>query len=96
MQAVQCDVQEIAPFLRVLGCYPMDLNAGDVSVAPADLPVDDHTLSGTGLGMRSDDLLMAVSGASARMPMQAILLLLYSPEKPPELCGTCSLGSVRR
>ncbi|CAL8466593.1 g6129 [Coccomyxa elongata] len=64
-------LQEIAPFLRVLGCYPMDLNAGDVSAAPADLPVDDRTLSGTALGMRSDDLLMAVSGASARMPMQS-------------------------
>ncbi len=66
-----CDEQEIAPFLRVLGCYPMDLNAGDVAAAPADLPVDDRMLSSTGLSMGSDDLLMAVSGASARMPMQA-------------------------
>lgn len=77
------DVQEIAPFLRVLGCYPMDLGAGDAAAAAAAaaataalaeelLMMDDGANNGGGRrrgdAMRTDDLLMAVSGASMRVP----------------------------
>ena len=68
--------QEIAPFLRVLGCYPMDLDAGDfraASVQQEDLGGDDRSLNGSGRqAMRTDDLLMAVTGASVRMPIMQV------------------------
>ena len=71
-----CPVQEIAPFLRVLGCYPMDLDAGDaasVLSSQDEFGTDDRALNGGGsLVMRSDDLLMAVTGASVRIPAMQV------------------------
>ena len=58
-------VQEITPFLRVLGCYPMDLDAGDfpgresISASDAEL-----------LGSQAEDNLRSGSWSGARTPAE--------------------------
>lgn len=68
-------VQEIAPILRVLGSYPMDLDQGSYA---EDSASDDRVLSSNGALSSNDDLLMAVANATAREPNQAVGLQILS------------------
>ena len=57
-------VQEIAPFLRVLGCYPMDLDAGDgQESALAERQLSSNGASGPAESTTAEDALL-LSGAA--------------------------------
>jgi hypothetical protein len=84
--------QEIAPFLRVLGCYPMDLDAGDFEAGGARGAVTVAPDGGL-LGSQTDDLLMAMSGAAAQARPLSVAVLhdgcahaLLCPSTPLACC----------
>ena len=57
-------MQEIAPFLRVLGCYPMDLDAGDgQESASAEGQLSSNGASGPAESTNAEDALL-LSGAA--------------------------------
>ena len=57
-------MQEIAPFLRVLGCYPMDLDAGDgQESASAERQLSSNGASGPPKSTNAEDALL-LSGAA--------------------------------
>ena len=68
--------QEITPFLRVLGCYPMDLDAGDAVTSREAIVASDAEL----LGNQAQELLRTGSWSSARTPAE-----VCAP-----LCGSCT------
>ena len=65
-------LQEIAPFLRVLGCYPMYLDGVEV----AEGAVEEHQLSSNGASanggaaLADDSLMLTAAGVPRRMPKQ--------------------------
>ena len=75
-----CVMQEIAPFLRVLGCYPMDLDAGDFQeTAAEERQLSSNGASGpAGNAVADDSLLFSAAGPQRRAPAQVGC--------PPESC----------
>lgn len=74
-------MQEIAPFLRVLGCYPMDLDAGDFQeTAAEERQLSSNRASGPAENAVADDsLLFSAAGPQRRVPAQVCC--------PPESCS---------
>ena len=65
-------LQEIAPYLRVLGCYPMYLDGGEV----AERAVEEHQITSNGASahqgaaLGDDSLMLSGAAVPRRMPKQ--------------------------
>ena len=80
-------MQEIAPFLRVLGCYPMDLDAGDGQESTsAERQLSSNGASGPPESTNAEDALLLSGAAFPRKigsqvcdQAIAVILLLAHP-----------------